>query len=102
MYEDKINSSKKATLKDQTGNNDYSDKIRTYNFNQNRITDHRINYSLYNMDAFLSGGKELDDMIERVKQYKNRENILKYVEQILNSDEYKKYNQNMIKKEKVK
>ncbi|EEB18471.1 peptide chain release factor, putative [Pediculus humanus corporis] len=100
MYEDKINSSKKATLKDQTGNNDYSDKIRTYNFNQNRITDHRINYSLYNMDAFLSGGKELDDMIERVKQYKNRENILKYVEQILNSDEYKKYNQNMIKKEK--
>lgn len=44
---------------------DRSDKIRTYNFPQNRITDHRIGLTLYNLSNVMEG--ELDEMIEKLK-----------------------------------
>jgi len=45
--------------KSQIGSGDRSDRIRTYNFPQNRVTDHRINLTLYNLDRVLDG--ELDE-----------------------------------------
>ncbi|HLD30071.1 MAG TPA: peptide chain release factor 1, partial [bacterium] len=50
--------------KNQVGSGDRSEKIRTYNFPQNRVTDHRINYSIYNLEAFMEGN--LDDMIQKL------------------------------------
>jgi peptide chain release factor 1 len=47
--------------KKQIGTGDRSEKIRTYNFPQNRVTDHRINLSLYKLDKILDG--ELDELI---------------------------------------
>ncbi|MGK9369931.1 peptide chain release factor 1 [Melioribacter sp. Ez-97] len=44
---------------------DRSDKIRTYNFPQNRVTDHRIGLTLYNLDSIMEG--ELDELIEKLK-----------------------------------
>ncbi len=44
------------------GTGDRSERIRTYNFPQSRITDHRIGFSLFDMDGFLAG--ELDEMID--------------------------------------
>ncbi len=44
---------------------DRSDKIRTYNFPQNRITDHRIGLTLYNLSEIIEG--KLDDLIEQIK-----------------------------------
>ena len=44
-----------AHRKDQVGTGDRSEKIRTYNFPQNRVTDHRIELTLYNLDAFING-----------------------------------------------
>ncbi|GDY11979.1 peptide chain release factor 1 [Planctomycetota bacterium] len=41
--------------KDQVGSGDRSDRIRTYNFPQNRITDHRINWTGYNLDRYIAG-----------------------------------------------
>lgn len=51
-----------ATRKSLVGSGDRSDKIRTYNFPQNRVTDHRINLTLYNLDRVMLG--ELDEIIE--------------------------------------
>jgi peptide chain release factor 1 len=48
------------TRKSLIGSGDRSDRIRTYNFPQGRITDHRINLTLYKIDAMMDG--DLDDL----------------------------------------
>lgn len=49
--------------KSQVGSGDRSERIRTYNFPQNRVSDHRINLTLYKLDTILDGGT-LDDIID--------------------------------------
>lgn len=51
-----------AQRKDQVGTGERSEKIRTYNFPQNRVTDHRIEVTLYNLTNFIDG--DLDPLIE--------------------------------------
>ncbi len=53
-----------AERRSQLGGGDRSEKIRTYNFPQNRVTDHRIGKSSYNLPAILDG--ELDDFIDEL------------------------------------
>lgn len=48
--------------KSQVGSGDRSERIRTYNFPQGRITDHRINLTIYKLDQFLNG--ILDEVID--------------------------------------
>ena len=48
--------------KSQVGTGDRSERIRTYNFPQGRITDHRINVTLYRLDSFLNG--DIQEMID--------------------------------------
>jgi peptide chain release factor 1 len=51
-----------AVRKDQVGTGERSEKIRTYNFPQNRVTDHRIEMTLYNLGHFIEG--DLDPLLE--------------------------------------
>ncbi len=51
-----------AARRSQVGGGERSEKIRTYNFPQNRVTDHRIGMTTYNLPAVLDG--DLDDFIE--------------------------------------
>ena len=53
-----------STRKSQVGSGDRSEKIRTYNYPQGRITDHRIGMSIYQMENFLNG--DLDEMIDNL------------------------------------
>ena len=67
------------TRKSQVGTGDRSERIRTYNFPQGRITDHRIGLTLYKLDSFLDG--DLDEMIDalittdQAESLKNEEGI---------------------------
>ena len=58
-HQSKVNSARK----DQIGAGDRSDKIRTYNFPQARITDHRTNLTKYGMEQMLKG-EYLDEFID--------------------------------------
>ena len=51
-----------AERKSQVGTGDRSERIRTYNFPQGRVSDHRINLTLYKLDSFLDG--DIDEMID--------------------------------------
>jgi peptide chain release factor 1 len=52
-----------ATRKEQVGTGDRSGRIRTYNFPQNRISDHRINLTLYRLDYIMNDGL-FDEVID--------------------------------------
>jgi peptide chain release factor 1 len=53
--------------KSQVGSGDRSERIRTYNFSQGRITDHRIGLTLYRLEAMLDG--DLDELLQGLIAY---------------------------------
>ena len=62
MERQKAEEERSADRKSQVGSGDRSERIRTYNFPQGRVTDHRINLTLYKLDKMLVG--EIDEMID--------------------------------------
>ena len=62
-----------ADRKSQVSTGDRSAKIRTYNYSQGRVTDHRINLTLYNLDAIIGG--DLDEVIESLRLAENAEKL---------------------------
>jgi peptide chain release factor 1 len=65
--------------KSQVGTGDRSERIRTYNFPQGRVTDHRIGLTLYKLDEFLDG--DIDEMIDALVTYFQAESLKKVEEQ---------------------
>ncbi len=59
--------------RDQIGTGDRSEKIRTYNYSQNRVTDHRINFSVHNLEQVMLG--RLDDIIEALMNHYKEEQL---------------------------
>ena len=68
-HNDKISSERKTMV----GSGDRSDKIRTYNFPQGRVTDHRIGHTVYNLPNILSGN--IQDFIDRLRIAENSERL---------------------------
>ena len=63
MQRDKLDSERSEARKSQVGSGDRSQRIRTYNFPQGRVTDHRINLTLYNLEEVLTGNA-LDQLVD--------------------------------------
>lgn len=62
-----------ATRKSQVRSGDRSEKIRTYNFPQSRVTDHRINMTIYQLDTVMNG--DLDQFIDELAQHDQAERL---------------------------
>jgi peptide chain release factor 1 len=62
-----------AARRSQVGSGDRSEKIRTYNFPQTRVTDHRIGYTSYRLESILNG--EIDEFIEALSQADQEEKL---------------------------
>jgi peptide chain release factor 1 len=62
LEDDKRQAERAAERKSMIGSGDRSERIRTYNFPQNRITDHRINLTLYKLDLAMEG--DIDELVD--------------------------------------
>lgn len=62
-----------AQRKKMVGSGDRSDKIRTYNYPQSRVTDHRINFTVYNLNAVMDG--DIQEFIENLRLAENAERL---------------------------
>lgn len=74
MEEAKKQKERSEARKNQVGSGDRSERIRTYNFPQNRLTDHRINLTLYKLDLIIDGAME--ELLDTLK-LEFREQLLK-------------------------
>ena len=80
MMEQERNASIAADRKSQVGTGDRSERIRTYNFPQGRITDHRIGLTLYKLEQFMNG--DLDDIIDALITSDRSEKIKAQAEEL--------------------
>ncbi len=62
---ERVHSERSEERKIQVGSGDRSQRVRTYNFPQGRVTDHRINLTLYKLDSFMQGN--MDEMFQALK-----------------------------------
>ncbi|NXU54520.1 RF1ML factor, partial [Turnix velox] len=68
-----------SVRKIQVGTKGRSEKIRTYNFPQDRITDHRISRSVHHIESFMLGEEMLDEMIQTLREYDNYETLMEII-----------------------
>ena len=71
--EEEKNKKTASARKLQVGTGDRSEKIRTYNYSQGRVTDHRIGYTMFQIESFMNGN--LDDMLEALNAYDRAERL---------------------------
>lgn len=74
MQRSKLDTERADVRKNMVGSGDRSERIRTYNYPQNRITDHRINLTVYNLDTVVETG-DLDEIINALKTAEHLEQL---------------------------
>jgi peptide chain release factor 1 len=78
LEQQRIQSERGAARRSQVGSGDRSEKIRTYNFPQTRVTDHRIGYTSYRLENILHG--EIDEFIEALTTADEEEKLQELAE----------------------
>ena len=73
LEQSKKDAERSAARKSMVGNGDRSEKIRTYNYPQDRVTDHSINYTAHNLLGFMMGN--MDDMLDALNVYAKEEQL---------------------------
>ena len=73
LEESKRRAERSADRKSKVGSGDRSQRIRTYNFPQNRLTDHRINYSAHNLDQVMQG--RMDELLDALLEHDRTEKL---------------------------
>ena len=72
-FESKKRAERDSARKSMIGSGDRSQKIRTYNYPQNRVTDHRINLSLYSLDKIMAG--DMSELITALREHEKRQRL---------------------------
>ncbi|MHC4556216.1 MAG: peptide chain release factor 1 [Planctomycetota bacterium] len=72
-HQSKKRAERDSQRKSMIGSGDRSQKIRTYNYPQNRVTDHRINLSLYSLEKIMAG--DMDELIAALKDYDRQQRL---------------------------
>jgi peptide chain release factor 1 len=73
MQQQKLHKERAEQRRSLIGSGDRSERIRTYNFPQNRVTDHRINLNLYRLDAIVAG--DLVELIQALKEFDKKQRL---------------------------
>jgi peptide chain release factor 1 len=73
MQQQKIHRERAEQRRTLIGSGDRSDRIRTYNFPQNRLTDHRINLTLYKLDSIIAGN--IGELIQALKDFDRQQKL---------------------------
>lgn len=73
MKEEEIAEAASDQRKSQVRNMDRSERIRTYNFPENRVSDHRIGYKAHNLDSVLGG--DMDDLLKALHDAERAERL---------------------------
>jgi peptide chain release factor 1 len=73
LYENQRRAERDSQRRNMIGSGDRSEKIRTYNFPQNRVTDHRIGLSLYNLDKIIAGN--MGELIEALREHDRQQRL---------------------------
>lgn len=71
LEQSKLDAERSANRRSMVGHGDRSEKIRTYNYPQDRVTDHRINLSVHNLPSFMMGN--MDEMLDALNVYAKEE-----------------------------
>jgi peptide chain release factor 1 len=71
--QEKLHKERADMRKSMIGTGDRNARIRTYNFPQNRVTDHRIEFTIYKLDTVMQG--EVDQLIEPLRAHAKKEKL---------------------------
>ncbi len=74
--------STRSSRKLQVGSSGRSEKIRTYNFPQDRITDHRISFTSHNINEFLSGARTFQALLNKLQEESHKERLVEFLDQV--------------------
>ena len=73
LQKQKLHSDRAEQRRTLIGSGDRGERIRTYNFPQNRLTDHRINLTLYRLDSIILG--DLRELIQAMKDFDKKQRL---------------------------